>query len=429
MTEFRAETIAVLRQADLVRFLVARFLATLAAQMQIVAVGWQMYAITGDPLDLGLIGLSQFIPFVALILPAGQMADHHNRSVIVTACYATEAVCAVVLLSLTLSGATATLPIFGAMVLLGAARAFSMPSGQALLPNLVPTESFGRAVALNSSVFQVASVIGPALGGLLYLGGAHVVYVSVLLCALAAAALMPGIRGSGRSTAVKEPATWQTLLSGLRFVRSKPVVLGAISLDLFAVLFGGAAALLPIYARDILHVGPSGLGLLRTAPAVGAALCATALAVSPIGRRVGLWMFGGVATFGVATIVFGLSESFAVSLAALTVVGAADMVSVYVRHLLVQLETPDSIRGRVSAVSAVFIGASNEFGDFESGLTAKWWGAVRAVVVGGVATLVVTGLWMKLFPVLWQMDRFPRKREEPAVAEPVGGQEPRLQAP
>jgi MFS family permease len=426
MTELRAETLAVLRQADLVRFLVAKFLATLAAQMQIVAVGWQMYAITGDPLDLGLIGLSQFIPFVALILPAGQVADHHNRSVIVTACYATEAVCAIVLLSLTLSGSTATLPIFAAMVLLGGARAFSMPSGQALLPNLVPAESFGRAVALNSSVFQIASVIGPALGGLLYLGGAQVVYVSVLACAIVAAALMLGIRGSVRVTAVKEPVTWQTLLSGLRFVRSKPIVLGAISLDLFAVLFGGAAALLPMYARDILHVGPGGLGLLRTAPAVGAALCAVALAVSPIGRRVGLWMFGGVATFGVATIVFGLSESFALSLVALTVLGAADMVSVYVRHLLVQLETPDSIRGRVSAVSAVFIGASNEFGDFESGVTAKWWGAVRAVVVGGVATLVVTGVWMKLFPVLWQMDRFPRKREEPAVAEAVGGQAPSL---
>jgi MFS family permease len=411
MTEPRAETVSVLRQADLVRFLVARFLATLAAQMQILAVPWQLYAITGDALDLGLIGLSQFIPFVALILPAGQVADHHNRSVIVTLCYVTEAVCAVTMLVLTTTGSLGSYPVFGAMVLLGAARAFSMPSSQALLPNLVPTEMFSRAVALNSSVFQVASILGPALAGVLYLAGAEMVYASVLVLAVAAALLMLSIRTSVRSVAPKEPATLNTLLSGLRFVRSRPVILGAISLDLFAVFFGGATALLPIYAKDILHVESLGLGLLRSAPAVGAALCAFALALSPIARHVGRWMFGGVAAFGVATVVFGLSRSFALTLIALTILGAADMVSVYVRQLLVQLETPDSIRGRVSAVSAVFIGASNELGDFESGLTAKWWGAVRAVVVGGVATLVVTGAWIKLFPVLWRMDRFPRKSE------------------
>jgi MFS family permease len=293
------------------------------------------------------------------------------------------------------------------MVLLGATRAFAMPATSSLLPNLVPPADFTRAVALNSSVFQIAGMLGPALGGVVYLAGPAAVYGTVATLAAIAAVLMLQIRGGRRSAGAREPISWQTLLSGLRFVRSKPVVLGAISLDLFAVLFGGATALLPVYASDVLHVGPSGLGLLRSAPGIGAALCAFALAVSPIGRNVGAWMFGGVAAFGAATIVFGLSTNFALSLSALTILGAADMVSVYVRHLLVQLETPDEIRGRVSAVSAVFIGASNELGDFESGLTAKWWGAIRAVVIGGAATLVVTAGWMKLFPMLWRMREFP----------------------
>jgi MFS family permease len=411
MTSLSAQTQAVLRHPNVLRFIAARFLFTLAAQMQIVAIGWQMYAITGDPLDLGLIGLSQFIPFVTLILPAGHAADHYNRARIVTFCYVTEAICAVLLLIMTLRGVQATWPIFFAMVLLGGARAFSMPAGQSLLPNLVPAEFFTRAVALNSSSFQVASIIGPALGGLLYIGGPTVVYVSVLTLALIASALMFNVRGgSENANAKREPISWETLLSGLTFVRSRPIVLGAISLDLFAVFFGGAAALLPMFASDILHVGPSGLGLLRTAPAVGAAICGFVLALSPIGRHVGWWMFGGVAVFGLATIVFGISTNFYLTLAALTVLGAADLVSVYVRHLLVQLETPDYIRGRVSAVSSVFIGASNELGDFESGVTAKWWGAVRAVVVGGIATLVVTGIWTRLFPVLWRMQEFPKKK-------------------
>lgn len=411
MTSVRAQAQAVLRYPDVWRFVSARFLATLAAQIQIVAVGWQMYAITGDPLDLGLMGLSQFIPFVTLILPAGHVADHYNRSRIVTFCYLTEAVCAVLLLTMTLRGVHTTWPIFLAMVLLGGARAFSMPGAQSLLPNLVPPEFFTRAVALNSSAFQVASVIGPALGGLLYLAGPAVVYGAVLVLAIVASLLMVQVHGgTAHTNAAREPATWQTLLSGLKFVRSRPVVMGAISLDLFAVLFGGATALLPMFARDILHAGPTGLGLLRTAPGIGAAVCAFVIALSPISRHVGAWMFGGVAVFGAATVVFGVSTNFYLSMVALTLLGAADMVSVYVRHLLVQLETPDHIRGRVSAVSSVFIGASNELGDFESGLMAKWWGAVRAVVIGGVATLLVTGLWTRLFPVLWRMQEFPQKK-------------------
>ena len=398
---------AVLRQRKFARFLGARLLATLAAQIQSVAVGWQIYAITRDPLDLGLIGLSQFLPFVVLILPAGQIADHYDRPKVLSCCYFAETLCAVLLLWFTIQGVTVAWPVFAAMVVLGCARAFSMPSGQALLPNLVTHADFSRAVALNSSTFQIATVAGPALGGLLYLAGPRVVYMSVMGLALGAVLLMVGVRPiGGQARFLKEAPSWHSLLSGLRFVRTKPLILGAISLDLFAVLFGGATALLPIFARDVLHVGPAGLGLLRTAPGIGAALCALVLAFTPIAHRVGAWMFGGVAVFGAATIVFAMSSNFVVTLLALSLLGAADMVSVYIRHLLVQLQTPDQIRGRVSAVSAVFIGASNELGEFESGVTAKWLGALRAAVLGGILTLVVTGLWIRLFPTLWRMDQF-----------------------
>jgi MFS family permease len=312
-----------------------------------------------------------------------------------------------VLLWYTAQGTSAAWPVFAAMVLFGCARAFAMPSGQALLPNLVPAQDFSRAVALNSSMFQLATVVGPALGGLLYLAGARVVYLVVMGLGLTTLILMSGVRPmNAMPSQAKEPVAWQSLLSGLRFVTSKPLILGAISLDLFAVLFGGATALLPVFASDVLHVGPDGLGLLRTAPGVGAASCAILLAFAPIARRTGTWMFGGVAIFGVGTIIFAISNDFFLTLAALVLLGAADMVSVYIRHLLVQLETPDRIRGRVSAVSAVFIGASNELGEFESGVTAKWLGALRATVIGGILTLVVTGVWIRLFPALWHMDRF-----------------------
>jgi MFS family permease len=397
----------VLRLPGLVRFLSARVFAVLAAQIQTVAVGWQIYDITHDPLDLGLIGLSQFLPFVLLILPAGQIADRYDRRRIVTLCYAAETICAMLLLGFTLKGVTVAWPVFGAMVLLGCARAFSMPSGQALLPNLVPPDSFTRAVALNSSIFQIANIVGPAIGGLLYAGGPAFVYSTVVVLAAAAVILMYRVGPEPKKVRAAEPANWNTLLSGLRFVWTKPVVLGAISLDLFAVLFGGAVALLPVFARDILHSGPVQLGLLRAAPGAGAAVCAILLAANPMKRHVGAWMFGGVAVFGAATIVFGMSSNGVISMIALATLGAADMVSVYIRHLLVQLETPDYLRGRVSAVSSVFIGASNELGEFESGVTAKWLGTVRAVVVGGIATLVVTGVWTKLFPQLRYIQTFP----------------------
>jgi len=398
---------AVLRNRDFTLFLAARFLATLAVQMQTVAVGWQVYEVTRDPLDLGLIGLSQFLPFVLLILPAGHMADSRDRRRIITLCFALECVCALLLLALAARGLHSAAPVFAVMVLFGIARAFAMPTGQALLPNLVSREQFGTAVALNSSTWQVATIAGPALGGVVYLSGAPVVYGTVAALLALAVLFTLMVRRGGERTATTETPGLHTLLSGLRFVWSRRPVLGAISLDLFAVLFGGATALLPVYAADVLHVGPGGLGLLRTAPGAGAALCGLAIGILPISRHVGRWMFGGVVAFGIATVVFGVSTSFWLSVAALTLMGAGDMVSVYIRHLLVQLETPDAIRGRVSAVNAVFIGASNELGEFESGLTAAWFGTVPAVIVGGCATLLVAGAWSRLFPELRLMDRFP----------------------
>jgi len=401
-----AGRLAVLRNRNLSFYLSARFLGTLAVQMQSVAVGWQVYQITHSLFDLGLIGLAQFAPFLALILWAGHVADTHDRRFIVLLCMATQLLCSGLLLAFTLSGSSVVWPVFAVLVLFGSARAFMMPASQAVLRNLVPLQDFSQAVALSSSSFQVAVIAGPVLGGLLYVFGPRVVYLSAAALLALSVLLMAGTRSAPQAKN-RAPVSWHTLLEGLRFVWSRPIVLGAISLDLFAVLFGGATALLPAYAHDVLHAGPSSLGVLRTAPGAGAALCSMLLTFRPIERRVGAWMFGGVALFGLSTVVMGLTSSFAVALAALFLLGAGDMVSVYIRHLLVQYETPDEIRGRVSAVNAVFIGASNELGEFESGLTASWFGLVRAIIFGGAATLVVTGTWMKLFPVLSRMDHFP----------------------
>jgi MFS family permease len=411
--------LAALRHPGFAGFLTARFLAVFAIQIQTVAVGWQVYAIRHSLLDLGLVGLSQFLPFIPLALIAGHVADRFNRRRILALCYAVQALCALMLLAFTLRGLAVVWPVFVVMGLFGVARAFGMPASQAIVPNLVPAESFGNAVALNSSAFQVATIAGPTLGGLLYLVGAQTVYGVVVVLLVIATIFMaagkvrytnvaaaPGSVGREMQKPLEEKS-WHTVLEGLKFVRSRPVVLGAISLDLFAVLLGGATALLPAYARDVLHVGPTGLGLLRTAPGLGAALTAVVLTFAPMARHVGRWMFGGVALFGVATVIFGLSHIFIVSMCALLLLGVGDMASVYIRHMLVQLETPDAIRGRVSAVNGVFIGASNELGEFESGLTAAWFGLIPAVVFGGVATLVVALLWMRWFPALRSMDRFP----------------------
>jgi len=401
------DRLAVLRHPDLRRYLAARFLVGMAAQVQTVAVGWQVFSVSGDPFDLGLVALSQFLPFILLILPAGHVADRYDRRRVQLATYVILALCAAILLALAINGIEDLAPVFGVMVLFGVARAFNQPTSQALLPNLASGAAFPRAVALNSSLGQIATIAGPALGGLLIIVGLEVAYALATLLLVVGSALVIGLRGGGRVEASREPVSWSALIAGITFVRSRPVILGSISLDLFAVLFGGATALLPIYAGEILDVGPAGLGAMRAAPAVGAAVLAAVLTVRPLRRHVGRWMFGGVFVFGIGTIVFGLSTVFVVSLAALVVMGAADMVSVYIRHLLVQLETPDEIRGRVSAVSSVFIGASNELGEFESGVTAAWWGIVPAVLVGGGMTIAVGLAWTRLFPMLWRLDRFP----------------------
>jgi len=395
-----------LRNRDYLLFLAARTLSSIAIRMQAVAVGWQVYETTRSPLDLGWVGLSQFLPFVFLVLPAGHAADRFDRRRIAVACIAAQIACVAALLAFSMHGLASAWPVFATMVLFGVSRAFYIPSMQALVPALVPIHHLKSAVGLNVSVTQIAFVVGPALGGLLYLLGPIVVYASAVALLFVAVTMMVLIRGGAHPIQEHEPTNWHTVLAGLRFLKSKPTMLGAMTLDLFAVLFGGATALLPIYASDILRVGPDGLGWLRAAPGIGASACAFLLATYPISRFVGRWILGSVAVFGFATIVFGLTESFTIALVALVCVGASDMVSVYVRNLLVQLETPDAIRGRVNAVSAVMIGASNELGEFESGLLAGWVGAVRAVVIGGIATVTVVAMWTRLFPSLTKMDRF-----------------------
>ncbi|MES2129115.1 MAG: MFS transporter [Pseudomonadota bacterium] len=407
---------AVLRHRNFSFYLGARVLGTIAVQMQSVAIGWQVYQMTGSLYDLGLIGLAQFAPFLALILFAGHAADTYNRRNIIALCVSAQLACALMLLAFTWSGLSIVWPVFAILVLFGSARAFMMPATQAVLRNMVPTEDFSAAVALSASSFHVAVILGPTLGGLLYLAGPATVYtISALL--LVAAVVLMCLTKSAPQARNTEPASWHTVLEGLRFVFSRPIMLGAISLDLFAVLFGGASALLPAYAHDVLHAGPTGLGLLRTMPGAGAALCSVALAFFPIRRRVGLWMFGGVGVFGLATLALGWTSSFAVAIASLFLLGAGDMVSVYIRHLLVQFETPDAIRGRVSAVNSVFIGASNELGEFESGVSAGWFGLVRAILFGGAATLAVTLAWAWKFPVLSRMDKFPHHAAEEQAAK------------
>ena len=397
-------------------YLSARILGTMAVQMQSVAIGWQVYQLSGDVMDLGLVGLAQFAPFLLLILWAGHAADRYQRRNIVLLCFVSQLLCALLLLAFTFSGLKVVWPVFAVLILFGSARAFMMPATQAILVNMVPQESFSKAVALSSSSFHVAVIAGPAVGGLLYAFGPQVVYgvVAALLCL--SVFLMAQTRPTGQIPR-REPATWHTVLEGIHFVRSRPILLGALSLDLFAVLFGGVTALLPAFAHDVLHAGPSALGFLRAMPGAGAAITSVVLAFWPIRNKVGIWLFAGVALFGVATLAIGLTDSMWIALPALFLLGAGDMVSVYIRHLLVQLETPDAIRGRVSAVSSVFIGASNELGEFESGITAGWFGLVPAILFGGAATLVVTGVWAWLFPSLSKMQEFPVPVEDKARVE------------
>jgi MFS family permease len=367
-----------------------------------VAVGWQIYDLTGSAWDLGLVGLLQFLPALALMLVAGDVVDRHHRARVAAACVAVQAGVALLLAASPLAWLPQRELLLGLSVVLGTVKAFQMPAQHALTPLLVPAAVLPRALAFSSGGMQLAVVAGPALGGALYVAGATAVYLTC--AALFCAACLLFLRVRHADPAARAPATWQTLLAGVHYVRSNPVVLGAISLDLFAVLLGGATALLPMFAKDILHVGPWGLGLLRAAPAAGAFAMSLVLATRPITGRAGSRLLGAVAVYGAATLVFGLSSLFAVSIVALTVTGAADMVSVVIRQSLVQLETPDAMRGRVSAVNSVFIGASNQLGEFESGATAAWLGPVGSVVLGGVGSIVVAALWRRHFPALARRD-------------------------
>ena len=384
-----------------VLFQVARFLIVSAVEMQAVAVGWQVYEITKRPLDLGYVGLAQFLPGILLFPISGHASDRFERSKVLSACYAGYAICFALLLALSERGAPSVHSIYVVLLLIGVVRSFNSTASRAILPQLVPTEHFPNAVAWNASIFQAATILGPSFGGIVYAAfhGPSAVYVIATVTAVGATIssfrIKPEVKARPR-----EPMTVKTVFAGLHYIWNKKLILGAISLDLFAVLLGGAVALLPVYAREILHTGPWGLGLLRTAPGVGAAVMAVLLAHRPLRGKSGPTLLWAVAGFGIFTIVFGISRSLTLSLVALFLLGASDMISVIIRATLTQLATPDEMRGRVTAVDMIFIGTSNEFGQFESGVTAQWFGTVPAVILGGVGTLVVIGLWAWWFPDL-----------------------------
>ncbi len=382
-----------------VRFWWARLASGFGFQMLSVAVGWQVYALTGRALDLGLVGLVQFVPSLLFALPAGHLADQFNRRRIVVICQTVETCAVAAMAAGSWAGALHEWEILALLFVVGTARAFEFPTRQAMVPGLVPEHVLPRAMAMNASAGQVAMIVGPAAGGFLYVAGADTVYGASALLYLLSLLLLARLRYDHRPPR-RVPATLNTLLAGVRFIRARPALFGVISLDLFAVLLGGATALLPIFARDILHTGPWGLGLLRAAPAVGALLMSVWLAHHAMQRRVGMIMFASVAAFGVSTMVFALSTTLWLSLASLAALGAFDMVSMVIRGALVQLDTPDAMRGRVSAVNSIFINTSNQLGEFESGVLAALVGAVGSALIGGLGTLAVVGLWMWWFPAL-----------------------------
>jgi MFS family permease len=394
---------SVLRHPPFVFFWCARVLSSFAYQMNAVAIGWLVYALTGSAFDLGLVGLAQFLPILLLTLAAGHVADQYDRRRIVQICQAIECAAAILLACGVTFGWLSAGVIFAIVAVIGAARAFEAPTLAALMPGLVSPAQLPQASAYAASASQTATILGPAAGGLLYALGATVPFACVAgLYALAILAM--AFVQLARAVPKREPVSLRSVFMGLAFIRSNPAILGAISLDLFAVLLGGATALLPIFARDILHTGSWGLGLLRAAPAVGALAMSVLLARRPIRKRAGRVMFAAVAVFGVATIVFALSHSIWLSLAALALLGAADVVSVVIRFSLVQANTPDGMRGRVSAVNMLFVGTSNQLGEFESGMTAALFGTVPAVLIGGIGTIGVALLWMRLFPALRDVD-------------------------
>jgi len=411
-TETTIDARAAFRYPAFLKFQAARFFIVVATEMQAVAVGWQVYEITKRPLDLGLVGLAQFLPGIVLFLVSGHVADRFNRRNLLILCDLGFATCFALLLAITLRGAVSIAAVFAVLVLLGVVRSFNGPVSRAMLPHLVAPEHFAGSVAWASSIFQAATILGPILGGLIYAfaRGPVAVYVCAALAAGVAIALTLQLPAQEKERA-RPAANLSTVFEGFRYIWREKLILGAISLDLFAVLLGGAVALLPVYAREILNAGPWALGILRSAPGVGAGIMAIAIAHRPLKNRAGATMLWCVAGFGLCTVIFGVSRSFAISLAALFLVGATDMVSVIVRATLIQVKTPDEMRGRVNAVDMIFIGASNELGQFESGITAQWFGAVPAVILGGIGAIVVTGLWAWMFPQLRKVNELTMENE------------------
>ena len=405
-----AQPAAAFLSRDFLRYQLARVVVIIGAEAQALAVAWQVYGITHRAIDLGYTGLILFLPGLVFMLPAGHVADRFDRRRVILVCYALQAIASFWLFWLAWTGVNHVWPIFALLFAIGTGRAFSGPASSALVPHLVPKEHFVNAITWGSAIFQLANIVGPALGGVLFtlplrgrLHGAGLVYLCTLLAILWFLVLVGSLHvrpGRMEHRAISK----EVILAGFHYVARTQVLLGAISLDLCAVRLGGATALMPIFAQDILHAGPRGLGMLRAAPALGALAVSLWLMVRPIQRRAGIRMLVCVAIFGAATVVFGVSKSLPVSLAALFIVGASDMVSVVIRSSVLQLATPPEMRGRVSAVNSLFVGASNELGECESGLTAQWWGAVRAVVIGGVGSMLITGLWAAFFPSLRRAD-------------------------
>ena len=406
-----ADRYAAFRHRPYALYFLSRFFETFAMEVISVSVGWQVYDITREPFDLGLIGLTQFMPALLLTLVTGTIADQFGRRAIMIVCEFVSLGCAIALVLFTFAGLSSVLPIFAVLVVLGVSRAFFGPASQSLAPNLVPEQDLPNAIAWNSTSWQTASIVGPVAGGLLYGVSAMTPYV-VSLVLFAGAVLAVAMVPKPAQKTKRQVQSWQTLSAGFRYISREKIVLGAISLDMFAVLLGGAVALMPVFARDVLHLGPWGLGMLRAGPGIGAICMAMVLTARPIRRGAGHAMLIAVAVFGAGTIVFGLSKVVWLSVAALIAMGAADMISVYVRQTLIQLWTPDELRGRVSAVNQVFVGASNELGEFRAGGMAALIGAVPAVVIGGFGTLAVAGLWAILFPKLRRIQALTRQISE-----------------
>jgi MFS family permease len=421
MSEGSRSSIAAFRSRDFRLYQGARMAVVIGAEAQALAVAWQVYSITHRAIDLGYTGLALFFPGLLFLLPAGHIADRFDRRLVVLVCYSLQALATILLFTFAFNGIAHVWPIYVVLFLIGSGRAFSGPASSALIPQLVPKDDFVNAVTWGATIFQIATITGPTIGGLLFtmhlgtvlvahagvqtqgiLQGGAIVYLFTLLTLLFYISLISllSVR-PGRQE--HKAISADVILAGIRYVFDTPILLGSISLDLFAVLLGGAVALLPIFANEILHAGPRGLGRLRAAPGIGALSVSLWLTVHPIRRRAGVRMLLCVGIFGMATVLFGVSRNLALSMFALLLVGASDMVSVVIRSSILQLATPQEMRGRVSAVNSLFLGASNEFGEFESGLTAQWWGPVRAVVAGGIGSLIVTGLWSRFFPALRQI--------------------------